>query len=261
LKGHALSSLGRHAEAAGAYAEALKLGPEDAYVRHLAAAAGGTVPDAVRAPPDYLRAVFNGCAGRFDEHLLSLGYRVPGLIHNALKPHAAGQAVLDLGCGTGLLAVALADLEFGPFVGVDIAAGMLEKATAKQLYAELHQADVLDFLRDDTRRWQIILAADVLCYFGALDELLCAVQARLARGGLFIFSVELLRPDRDGVVPGNGDWALGWLGRYSHAEHYVTRVATETGLAVRQAAREILRNEAGAPVLGFVAVLEQRDAH
>jgi Flp pilus assembly protein TadD len=35
LLGHALSSLGRHTEAADAYAEALKLGPDDPYVRHL----------------------------------------------------------------------------------------------------------------------------------------------------------------------------------------------------------------------------------
>ncbi len=42
LKGHALSSLGRHAEAAEAYAEALKLGPDDPYVRHLVAASGSS---------------------------------------------------------------------------------------------------------------------------------------------------------------------------------------------------------------------------
>jgi predicted TPR repeat methyltransferase len=260
LKGHALSSLGRHDEAADAYAEALKLGPEDPYVRHLAAAAG-TVPGASRAPADYLRAVFNGCAARFDAHLLSLGYRVPGLIHNALKPHAAGQAVLDLGCGTGLLALVLADLKLGPFIGVDIADGMLERAAAKQLYSELHRADVLDFLRDDTRSWELVLAGDVLCYFGALDELFRAVRARLVCGGLFIFSVELLLPDRGGVIPGNGDWALGWLGRYSHAEQYIIKAVADAELAVNQATREILRNEADTPVLGLLVTLERQDAH
>ena len=260
LKGHALSSLGKHDEAADAYAEALKLGPEDPYVRHLVAAAG-TLPGSSRAPADYLRAVFNGYAEQFESHLLSLGYRVPWLIHDVLKPYAAGQPVLDLGCGTGLLAVVLADLKLGPFTGIDVAAGMLEQAAAKRLYAELHESDVLDFLRSDGRTWQLVLAADVLCYFGALDELFALVRSRLARDGLFAFSVELLQPDCDGGVPGNGDWALGRLGRYAHAEQYLIRAATEAGLAVRQATPEILRNEADTPVLGLVVLLQQQDAH
>ncbi|MGH7155136.1 MAG: tetratricopeptide repeat protein, partial [Acetobacteraceae bacterium] len=58
LKGHALTSLGRHEEAADAYREALKLGPEDPYVRHLVAASGG-VAETDRAPADYLCAVFD----------------------------------------------------------------------------------------------------------------------------------------------------------------------------------------------------------
>ncbi len=86
--GHALSSLGRHAEAGDAYAEARKLGPDDPYVRHLVAAAG-VLPQADRAPADYVRAVFDGYADRFEAHLIALGYRVPGLLHAALlRQHA-----------------------------------------------------------------------------------------------------------------------------------------------------------------------------
>jgi tetratricopeptide (TPR) repeat protein len=86
LKGHALSSLGRHAEAADAYAEALKLGPDDAYVRHMVAASGNQ-PAGARAPIDYVRSVFDGYAHHFDAHLISLGYRIPGLIHSTLRRH------------------------------------------------------------------------------------------------------------------------------------------------------------------------------
>ena len=261
LKGHALSSLGRHEEAAGAYAEALKLGPEDPYVRHLVAASGA-LPGALRAPTDYLRAVFNGYADRFEAHLLSLGYRVPWLLRDALQAQGVhGGPVLDLGCGTGLLAVVLADLEFGPFVGVDIASGMLAQAANKQIYAELHESDVLEFLRADARTWPLILAGDVLCYFGALDELFTAVRRRLTAEGLFAFSIELLQPDADGVVPGNGDWALGRRGRFAHAEHYLSRAAEAAGLAVRSAAPEILRCEADTPVLGLIVVLGLGSAH
>jgi Flp pilus assembly protein TadD len=64
LQGHALSSLGRHEEAADAYAEALKLGPDDPSVRHLVAASG-RVPPKKRADIEYVRAVFDGYAETF----------------------------------------------------------------------------------------------------------------------------------------------------------------------------------------------------
>jgi len=261
LKGHALSSLGRHEDAAGAYAEALKLGPEDPYVRHLVAAAGA-VPGAPRAPTEYVRTVFDGYADRFEAHLLSLGYRAPWLLHAAMRAQGAkGGPVLDLGCGTGLMALVLADLNPGPFIGVDVAPGMLAQAASKQLYAELHEADIIDFLHTDERSWPLILASDVLCYFGTLDGLFAAVRQRLAPEGLFAFSVELIQPDAQGVMPGNGDWSLGRQGRYAHAEHYVMRAAEAAGLQVSQATPDILRCEADAPVLGLIVVLERSSAH
>ncbi len=261
LKGHALSSLGRHEEAAGAYAEALKLGPEDPYVRHLVAAAG-TVPGAPRAPADYVRTVFNGYADRFEAHLLSLGYRVPWLLHAAVEARGVESGpVLEIGCGTGLLAVVLADLNIGPFIGVDVASGMLAQAANKHLYAELHEADIVEFLHADERTWPLILASDVLCYFGVLDELFAAVQQRLAPGGLFAFSVELMQPDAQGVMPGNGDWTLGRQGRYGHAERYLRRAAETAGLQVTQVTPDVLRCEADEPVIGLIVVLERGRAH
>lgn len=261
LKGHSLSSLGRHEDAAGAYAEALKLGPEDPYVRHLVAAAGA-VPGASRAPAEYVRTVFNGYADRFEAHLLSLGYQAPWLLHAAIQARGVkGGPVLDIGCGTGLLAVVLADLNLGPFIGVDVAPGMLTQATGKQLYAELHEADIIDFLHADERSWPLILASDVLCYFGTLDDLFAAVRQRLSPGGLFAFSVELIQPDAQGAMPGNGEWSLGRQGRYAHAEHYVMRAAEAVGLQVIQVTPDILRCEADAPVPGLIVLLGRGSAH
>lgn len=262
LKGHALSSLGRHAEATDAYAEAMKLGPNDPYVRHLVAAAG-ILPGTPRAPADYLRTVFDGYADRFEQHLVSLGYRVPGLIRRVLGEHpaiAAGEALgptLDLGCGTGLVAVALSDLPIGALVGVDISPRMLAHAAAKRLYAELHEADLMHFLAEDGRCWQVILAADVLCYFGELLAVFAAVHARLAPGGWFAFSVEELLPDYGGTIHGSGDWALQRQGRYAHSMGYVAGSAIESGFTVRTLERQAVRHEANAPVAGIFAVLER----
>ncbi|HEY7581141.1 MAG TPA: methyltransferase domain-containing protein [Acetobacteraceae bacterium] len=262
LLGHALSSLGRHTDAGDAYAEALKLGPDDAYVRHLVAAAG-ILPSAPRAPAEYVRAVFDGYAERFEPHLISLGYRVPGLIRATLMHHPAIVAgnrlgpALDLGCGTGFVALTLSDLAVSPIVGVDASPRMLQIAAAKQLYTELQKADLLDFLSNDERCWRVIIAADVLPYFGALHEVLAAVHRRLEPGGWFVFSVEELLPDHAGTVTGGGTWALQRQGRYAHGMPYIVATVRHAGFAVRTLEPQTLRFEAGAPVRGILAVVER----
>jgi len=249
LLGHSLSTLGRHAEAADAYRDALKLGPDDPYVRHLVAAAG-ILPDSPRAPAEYVRTVFDGYAPRFEAHLLSLGYRVPGLLRAALLRHRAAPfpESLDLGCGTGLMGVVLADLAPASLIGVDLSPAMLRQARAKGLYAALHETEIAEFLRGTTARFPLIVAADVLCYFGDLSEILPLIAARLVPGGLFLASLEEAR-DAAG-------WHLGPAGRYAHCADYLRRCATEGGLAVREITRESLRQEAGTDVAGLIVVAE-----
>jgi predicted TPR repeat methyltransferase len=109
---------------------------------------------------------------------------------------------------------------------------------------------------------RLVLAADVLIYFGALEALLAAVHARLQPGGWFVFSVEELLPDYDGLVPGDGRWALQRQGRYAHAMDYVADTVRQAGFTTRVLERQTVRFEAGVPVAGIVAVLErtQHDA-
>jgi predicted TPR repeat methyltransferase len=256
MKGHALSSLGRHEEAAEAYAEALKLGPDDPYVRHLVAASGA-LPGTDRAPSDYIRAVFDGYAPRFEAHLISLGYRIPGLLRAALLRHAAmgpGERVgpvLDLGCGTGLMAVALLDLPVGPITGIDLSPRMLAAAAEKGLYDGLRESDVLRALDADDTLWPVIFAADLLCYFGAIEEVMTAVRRRLAPGGLFLFSVETPNEPTETTQ----GWHLDRLGRYSQTPAYVRHCAEAAGLTVLELEPGTLRQEAGAPVPGLLAVV------
>jgi len=249
LMGHALSSLGRHAEAGQAYAEARKLAPDDPYVRHLVASAGYLEPGD-RAPPDYVRVVFDDYAERFDQHLIHLGYRVPGLMRGVLARTAAVGPVLDLGCGTGLLALACSGAVQGDWVGVDLSPRMLDAARGKALYAELHEADILAYLACETRAFPLVLASDVLCYFGDLACLMQAVAPRITRGGQFAFTVERL-------AAGQESWRLGRMGRYAHSEAHVLAAGREAGLTLASMREDVLRLDGGAPVQGLVVVLER----
>ncbi len=252
MLGHALSSLGRHVEAAEAYAEALKLGPEDAYVRHMVASSG-QLPAAAHAPDDYVRVLFDGYAPRFEPHLIGLGYRVPGLLratvlaHLALPPTGRLGPVLDLGCGTGFAAVALSDLPLGPWHGVDLSPAMLLQARAKGLYETLHETSLTTMLAQPGPEYALAMAADVFCYIGALEPVFLAVRQRLLPGGLLLASLESL-------PPGCG-WRLGNRGRYAHAPDHVAEVAAQAGFTVRALTAETLRMDDGAPVEGMIVVL------
>ncbi len=258
LKAHALSRLGRSEEAAETYAEALRLGPADAYVRHLVSTTGAR-PGDDRAPPEYLRALFDNYAERFKSSLIGLGYRIPGVIRHAIETHVNLPAgglhgpALDLGCGTGLVAVALHDLPIGPIYGVDISRRMLELADQKKLYASLREADLLDVLNEPEPSYQLIFAADVLCYFGDLGRVLRASFSRLCPGGLLLASVEEAAPD---LTAGRG-WRLGPHGRYAHAARYLEDISRAAGFDVTASTQEVVRLEAGAPVHGRFAVLRR----
>lgn len=253
LVGHALSSLGRHDEAADAYVEALKLAPEDPYMRHLVASAGRCAAGE-SAPPEYVRILFDSYADHFDHHLIQLGYRVPGLVRRTLAryPRLSGP-VLDLGCGTGLLALACGnknDNEIeNEWIGVDLSTKMLDLARAKALYAELHEIDALTYLVQETRVFPLILAGDVLCYFGRLNAVLHAVKPRLQIHGKFVFTVESF-PSSEGAV------RLGRRGRYAHSADHLGAVARDAGLIVSSLEEHVLRFDGSEPVPGLVAVVE-----
>ena len=251
IRAHALIACGRMAEAAPHLTAAARLAPGDGYLAHLAAAAAGEATE--RASDRYVAALFDGYAPRFEAALLGLGYRVPGLLRRAVErlfPEVASGAarlgpVLDLGCGTGLAGVAIADLLGGPLDGIDLSAGMLREAAGKGLYASLRQVELATALREDTTPRALVLAADVFCYFGALEEVLCLCRACLAPGGRLVFSLERLGE-------GAPDWRLAPSGRYAHAPGYIRACLAAAGMTILEWREEDLRLEADHAVAGLV---------
>jgi predicted TPR repeat methyltransferase len=111
----------------------------------------------------------------------------------------------------------------------------------------------------EVARYPLILAADVFCYFGALEDVFSAAHASLTPGGWLVCSVEELVPDSDGVLPGDtgGKWALQRQGRYTHSAAYIRDTATAASFQILRLDRETVRYEANAPVGGLLIVLQR----
>jgi predicted TPR repeat methyltransferase len=247
-----LEKAGRLDEAAAAYAEVLALDPDDhggAAVRLAAIGRGETPPG---APAAYVATLFDQQAEAFEEILVDrLGYGVPGLIAGMLGEACFGR-VLDLGCGTGLVAEALAG-RAGYVAGVDLSEGMLGIADEKGLYDDLYLGDVAEFLaaedeEGDGAPFDLIVAGDVFPYLGPVERLLSGAARNLAPGGRFVFSTETLPDD---ALAGR-DWCVGSGHRFAHAEDYLRRALAEAGLGVERIEPITVRFERGAPVPGHL---------
>ena len=253
--GRLLETMDDHAGAAAAWRDALAhVAADDAEpFRHLLDAAEGNA--STRAPAGYTRAVFDAFAPHFDARLAGeLNYRVPEVIAQqlaALRAHwPAPPAVLDLGCGTGLCGAALQGLR-GRLVGVDLSPAMLAQARARNLYAELVEADALDYLRDTAPdRFDLVVAADVFIYLGDLAATFDGIARALRAGGLFAFSIET-------CAPAAGNYELRASGRYAQAEAYIRRLAEARGLRERAAHTLDIRGVPGHAIAGAVFVLEK----
>jgi predicted TPR repeat methyltransferase len=229
-----------------AFERAKALDPDDAMIAHFHAAATGTLPDAVET--DYIRILFDDFADRFEHTLVDqLSYDTPKQLAGFLQRHGAdaGARVLDLGCGTGLMAAHLA--RPGRVIdGVDLSPRMLERARAKGLYRELHEAELIEFLRATGAQWDLIVATDVYIYLPDPGSSFALTLARLAPGGWLGFSIE--------TSAGDGTELLPQTGRYRQAPARISRELTDAGFVDIAQEAVVLRLESGKPVAGALFV-------
>jgi len=244
----ALVNAGHIETAIGLYREWLAEEPDNAFVRHhLAACVGEGAP--ARASDAYVEHVFDGFASSFDAKLASLGYRAPQLVADALAaslPAPARQLdIADLGCGTGLCGPLIAPWA-RRLSGCDLSAAMLERAERRAVYDELEKAELLAYLEARPAAFDVVISADTLCYFGALDGVARGAWHALRGAGQLVFTVEAL-PDDDAA-----DYRLLLHGRYAHARRYLRSVLDGAGFRQQRIVGEVLRSEGGLPVQGWL---------
>lgn len=247
--GEAREKLGDRAGAAEAFRAALRADPSDAQgaAARLALLGVGEAPTAL--PRAYVARLFDDYAPRFNAHLTAtLAYRGPELILEALDAVASARRFgrgLDLGCGAGLMGAGLR-ARVDELVGVDLSPAMIAKARETGCYDALEVGDVVDFLAARGRgEFDLVVAADVLAYFGDLGEVVSSAARALAPGGLFAFTVETFQ--------GEG-FRLGPTMRFAHSSAYVRETSAAAGLRPLTLVDASARCEAGRDVPGLVCV-------
>ncbi len=222
--------------------------PDDAMQRYLLAALQGEPME--RAPDTYIVSFFDRFADEFDQQLVNvLDYRVPERLADLVR--RAGRRidhVLDLGCGTGLAGPFLARPD-RVLTGVDLSPRMLEKARQLGCYETLIEAEVLTFLTTNVDTYDLVVAADLLIYFGGLTSLFEGVSRCLAPAGLWAVSVETT--DESDVVHLSS-------GRFAHRMTYVEREAAQAGLTIVEVEPTTIRLDANKPALGMLLLLAKR---
>ena len=240
--------LGDPASAIAAYGRAAALDGSGHLGAPLRLAALAAAPTPESMPDTYVRALFDDYAPRFDRALVEgLGYEAPERLAASLDRLGERRFAhaLDLGCGTGLMGAAIRD-RVDHLAGFDLSGGMLKVAAARRIYDRLAAGDAVALMAAEPENaFDLVLAADLLPYVGALAPLFTAVARVLAPGGAFAFSAE--RHDGEGFV-------LGEALRYRHAPAFVAGAAAAAGLAVLAVEPVSLRRERGVPVPGLIGL-------
>jgi len=207
--------------------------------------------DITSSPAEYIQSLFDSYADHYDSHLLGpLQYQVPKLLYSKIQPLIPNEplAILDLGAGTGLSGE-LFLRHAHRLVGVDLSEKMLAVAAQKNIYSELVQADILHYLQSTAESFDLILAADVIVYFGDLANLFPAIAAVLASKGLFAFNIE---------IGAEADYQLSPTGRFTHRSAYIEQMASKAGFNVVVREKAILRKHQDENVDGLLFVLQKQ---
>ncbi|MHA6297463.1 methyltransferase [Devosia sp. CAU 1758] len=200
----------------------------------------------------YVEALFDQYAHQFEDALVGkLGYRVPDLLDDLVEEEMARLGIagferaLDLGCGTGLMGERLR-AKVNHLEGVDISAAMIAETARKGIYDSLQKAELVATLNARRADADLMTAADVLIYCGALRPVLAALVPALRAGGLVAFSLE--------AHDGQEEVFLRPSLRYAHGVEATRDALVVAGLEVLRFETAVLRFDRGAPITGILVV-------
>ena len=252
MRGNLMREAGQLPEAARCFEQALAHGGDDALHRFYLASVRPGEPVPPHPPRAYVESLFDDYAPDFQHHLLqNLKYQAHStLLAPLLAEGRRWSLALDLGCGSGLCGRLLAPV-CDAVDGVDVSHVMVKQATASGAYRRVAHAELLPFLEASDEPADLIVAADVFIYVGAIDAVVPAAARRLAPGGVLAFSVEQADPAHD--------LQLRPSLRYAHGRTAIEQLAASCGLGIRALWEAAIREDQGRPVMGWYVLLQRAE--
>ena len=230
----------------------IKMDPGNAIAAHMLAALSGD-EKTDRASKEYVAAAFDQFADSFETVLGKLDYQVPQRINEKLEGLRLlenARSIMDAGCGTGLCGSFLSSPNC-TLVGVDLSNKMLAHAKVTGCYDQLLCQDLIEYLNENSNKFDLIVAADTFNYFGDLYELFLAVAGALKADGSVVFSLE-----QSSLMQSH--YELNKSGRFKHSLEYINRSLHEASLDVIDCSEETLRIENEQRVDGFVIAAQKK---
>jgi predicted TPR repeat methyltransferase len=105
------------------------------------------------------------------------------------------------------------------------------------------------YLTDHPACYDLLIAADTLCYFGDLTAVVTAAAMSLRPSAWLAFTAEKLR---EGEEPSG--YSIQLHGRYTHTEGYIRRALRDSGFEPVSVEEAVLRMERKEPVEGLVVI-------
>lgn len=204
-----------------------------------------------QASEGYLKKMYSITAKTWDN---AVSYKGHLLVADAFEilctKNSNRLRALDLGCGTGLVGELIRDkVEW--LEGVDLSPAMLEKAKHKKVYDKLHQQDLVSFLSQSGKKYDLITCAATLIHFGDLTNVFGLIVNASNLRSLFIGT--LFVNDEESDIAPHALYAEASC--YSHGLGYLERLATKNGFKIEILRTELHEQYEGQPVMGIIFAL------
>ncbi|MBQ8436334.1 MAG: tetratricopeptide repeat protein [Alphaproteobacteria bacterium] len=190
---------------------------------------------------EYTQKLFDNFAPDYEATLANINYQVPTQIRKIIG-NITGN-ILDLGCGTGLTGQLIKSTN-NTLYGVDISSNMLQIAQQKNIYEQLEHQDIIQYLKNNTIKFEFIIAADVFCYISDLQPIL-----ELCSPTPLCFSIE--------SAEYIDNYQITISGRYKHSPSYVKQLLSKYGYTQIAEYPLTLRNENHIPVQGIIFLAQK----
>ncbi|MDC0261263.1 methyltransferase domain-containing protein [Synechococcus sp. AH-551-N17] len=156
--------------------------------------------------------------------------------------------ILDIGCGTGLLASRLFQKGIAASIdGVDLSPEMLQEAQRRNIYSNLFSANATSYLTESSKQYDIIVACSVVPFFPPvqLESLIKAANSSISDGGSLVFTFD---------VCGGEDYRVNKKLFCEHSTKLVKGIAQRYFSDVRIEIIQNSRIEAGEVVSGAICI-------